>query len=89
MIRQKYLNKNVLESAKERINYIFDEFENIIASISGGKDSTVLAHLALTEANRRNRKIGLWFLDEEVVYQSTVEQIEYLMNLYPENTIKL
>ncbi len=89
MIKQKYLNKNVLEATKERISYIFDEFENIIVSISGGKDSTVLAHLALTEANKRNRKIGLWFLDEEVVYQSTVEQVEYLMNLYPENTIKL
>lgn len=88
MIRQKYINKNVLEAAKERIAYVFDEFENIIVSISGGKDSTVVAHLALTEAHKRNRKIGLFFLDEEVVYQSTIDQVEYLMNLYPENTIK-
>ncbi len=89
MLRQVYVNKTVLEAAKERISYIFDEFENIIVSISGGKDSTVLTHLALTEAHRRNRKIGLFFLDEEVVYESTIKQIEYLMNLYPENTIPL
>jgi predicted phosphoadenosine phosphosulfate sulfurtransferase len=89
MLKQVYIPKNVITAAKERISYIFDEFENIIVSISGGKDSTTLAHLALIEAHKRNRKIGIFFLDEEVVYDSTVKQIEYLMNMYPENTIKL
>jgi predicted phosphoadenosine phosphosulfate sulfurtransferase len=89
MLKQVYINKTVLEAARERIAYIFDEFNNIIVSISGGKDSTTLAHLALTEARRRGRKIGLFFLDEEVVYDSTIKQIEYLMDLYPENTIRL
>lgn len=83
-----YSNKNVLEAAQERISYIFDHFESIVVSISGGKDSTVVAHLALEEAKRRNRKIGLFFLDEEVVYQSTIDQVEYLMSYYPENTIR-
>ena len=81
--------KNVLDAARDRISFVFDNFEQIIVSISGGKDSTVLAHLALLEANKRGRKIGLFFLDEEVVYQSTIDQIEYLMGLYPENTSKL
>lgn len=89
MLKQIYVNKNVFESAKERMSYIFDEFENVIVSISGGKDSTVLAHLALLEAHKRKRRIGLFFLDEEVVYDSTIKQIEYLMNLYPENTIPM
>lgn len=84
----KYSKINVLEATQNRISYVFDNFENIIVSISGGKDSTVLAHLALFEAKKRNRKIGLFFLDEEVVYQATVNQIEYLMSLYPENTIR-
>lgn len=89
MLKQVYINKPVLESARERMAYIFDEFENIIVSISGGKDSTVLAHLALLEAHQRGRKIGIFFLDEEVVYDSTIRQIEYILNLYPENTIPL
>lgn len=89
MLSQVYNNKTVLESARERIEYIFDKFENINVSISGGKDSTVLCHLALKEANKRNRKIGVFFLDEEVVYDSTIKQVEYLMNMYPENTVKL
>lgn len=89
MLRQVYINKDVVTAARERIGYIFDEFENIVVSISGGKDSTVLAHLALSEANRRGRRVGLFFLDEEVVYDSTIEQVDYLMSMYPDNTNRL
>ena len=89
MRKQVYVDHDVLAAARRRVAYVFDEFENVIVSISGGKDSTVLAHLALVEANKRGRKVGLFFLDEEVVYESTVEQVDYLMNLCPENTIRL
>ncbi len=87
--RQVYTDESVLDAARRRIATIFDEFAQIIVSISGGKDSTVLTHLALMEAHRRNRRIGIFFLDEEVVYDSTIKQVEYLMSLYPENTIPL
>lgn len=43
----------------------------------------------MVEAAKRDRKIGIFFLDEEVVYQATVDQVEYLMSLYPENTNRL
>lgn len=89
MPKQCYTGKTVLEGARERIAFVFDTHEQVICSISGGKDSTVLAHLALTEAKKRGRKIGLYFLDEEVVYQSTVEQVDYLMSLFPEVTNRL
>lgn len=85
---KKYTEISVLESAENRVKYIFDNFDSIVVSISGGKDSTVLASLMLKEAERRGRKIGLFFLDEEVVYQSTIDMISYLMGLYPENTIR-
>lgn len=89
MIRQVFLKDNVVQATEKRIAWLFDEFENICVSISGGKDSTVMAYMALKEANKRGRRIGIFFLDEEVVYQSTIEQVRYLMNLFPENTIKL
>jgi len=89
MLRQVFIDKDVVTAAKERIAYIFDEFENITVSVSGGKDSTVLAWLALQEAHKRDRKIGIFFLDEEVVYQSTVDQVQWLMELYPKNTTKI
>lgn len=80
---------NVLEAARARIRFVFDNFREVHVSISGGKDSTVLAHLALLEARRRARKVGLFFLDEEAVYDSTIQMIEYLMELYPEATNRL
>lgn len=89
MLRQVYMQENVVEAAKRRIRYVFDEFGQIIVSISGGKDSTVLCWLALQEARKRGRKIGVFFLDEEAVYQSTIDQVRWLMTLYPENTVKL
>lgn len=89
MIRQTFLNINVVEATRKRIAWIFDNFDHIVVSISGGKDSTVLAYMALQEARKRNRTIGIYFLDEEVVYQSTIDQVRYLMNLYPENTVKM
>lgn len=86
---QRYTGKTVLEAARERIAFVFDHFENIIVSVSGGKDSTVLAHLALSEAHRRGRRIGVFLLDEEVMYQSSVEQVEYLMAMFPEATKRM
>lgn len=90
MLRQVYTKDNVLQAAKRRISYIFDEFENIVVSISGGKDSTAMAHLALSEAHRRGRKIGVMFIDEEVVYESTVKQVKYIMTeVFPDNAVPL
>ena len=43
---KKYLEKNVLEAAKERLTIIFENFDNIYFSVSGGKDSSVMVQLA-------------------------------------------
>lgn len=88
---QVYSNRlTVLDAARQRVSFIFDNFENIHVSISGGKDSTVLAHLMLMEAKRRDRKIGIFFLDEEVVYQSTIDQVTWLIeDVAPEHVIPL
>jgi predicted phosphoadenosine phosphosulfate sulfurtransferase len=89
MLRQHYGNETVLDAARRRVSFIFDHYEQIVTSISGGKDSTVLAHLMLTEAVRRGRRVGLFLLDEEVLYQSSVDQVEHLMTMFPDNTIPL
>lgn len=89
MATQRYSqSKTVLDAARERIAFLFDHHAQIICSISGGKDSEVLAHLALCEARARGRKVILFLLDEEAMYQSSVDMAEYLMSLYPENTIR-
>ena len=90
MKQQVYQHKDVLTAARERISQIFDDYENIVVSVSGGKDSTVLAHLVLSEANKRGRRVGIFFLDEEVDYEATIDQIKYLMfEMYPENAVPI
>lgn len=80
-MRGKFYNKdvNVYQAAKKRMAYIFDNFEKIIVSLSGGKDSTILTHLALEEAKERNRKVYCFFLDQEFEYNSTILHVEELM----------
>ena len=58
-----YKQKNVFEAAKERIKWIFDNFENVSVSVSGGKDSSVVFDLCHKEAVKRNRIIECFFLD--------------------------
>lgn len=72
-------NKSTLEAARERMALIFDNFETINVSISSGKDSTVLYHLALQEAIKRNRKIIVFFQDQEAEYQNSIDLIRKQM----------
>ena len=44
---KKYLTKNVIDAARERITMTFDETERQYIAFSGGKDSSVMFHLSL------------------------------------------
>lgn len=77
-----YLDKNVYDAAKERINFIFDNFKKIYVSFSGGKDSGICTHLMCQEARKRGIKIGLLFIDIEAHYQKTVEFAERMFKQY-------
>ena len=77
-----YDNKNVLTAAKERIAYTFDNFEKIMISFSGGKDSSVMFHLVMEEAILRNRKVGVMLIDFEAQYKHTSSHAERMFDLY-------
>jgi predicted phosphoadenosine phosphosulfate sulfurtransferase len=82
---KKYTNKNVLQATKERVSYMFDEFNKVIVSFSGGKDSTVMLHLVMDEAIKRNRKVCVMFIDLEGQYEYTINHIKECYNLYKEH----
>lgn len=71
-----YLDTNVLDAARQRMSFIFDHYERIVVSYSGGKDSTVLLELARQEAVRRSRQIHAMFIDPEAQYSATIRQVE-------------
>lgn len=75
-----YKDYTVLEAAQRRISKVFDDFNNIYVSVSSGKDSTCLYHLCLAEAIKRDRKINVFFLDQEAEYQGSVDIVRKMMN---------
>ncbi len=77
-----YKDYNVLKASISRIKKVFDDFENIYISFSGGKDSSVMTHLVLDEAKKRNRKVGLLIIDLEAQYEDTIKHIEIMVELY-------
>lgn len=76
------LNTDVFTASLERIKYTFDNFEKIYLSFSGGKDSTVMLHLVMDEAIKRNRKIGLLIVDLEGQYKLTIEHMLSCVDMY-------
>ena len=78
---KKYEEKNVLEAAIERLEIIFNNFDNVYFSVSGGKDSSVMVQLANMVAKKMNKKFDVLFIDLEAQYTKTVEHIEELKKL--------
>ncbi len=77
MIRQ-YIRQNVYEAFQERLHYLFEEFENILVSFSGGKDSGLLLNLTLEFQKKYypDRKIGVFHQDFEAQYTVTSDYVE-------------
>lgn len=84
---KKPLGIDVLTAARERIKYTFDNFEKIYISFSGGKDSSVMVHLVMEEAIKRNVKVGLLFIDLEAQYQYTIQHVKHIFELYKDHII--
>lgn len=77
MIRE-YMEENVYEALQKRLQYIFQEFDNIYLSFSGGKDSGLLLNLVLDFQQKYypDKTIGIFHQDFEAQYTVTTEYIE-------------
>ena len=75
-----YTGKNVFDASLERIEFAFDNFDNLCVSYSGGKDSTLMIQLVNMIAKKRNRKFDVLFIDMEAQYLMTIEHIKTLKN---------
>lgn len=62
---------NVYDASFERVKVIFENFNKIYLSFSGGKDSGVMLNLVLKYMRENNitKKIGLMILDNEANYE--------------------
>ena len=77
MMRQ-YTGQNVYSAQQERLKFIFEEFDNIFVSFSGGKDSGILLNITLDFQQKYypNKKIGVFHQDFEAQYAVTTEYVE-------------
>lgn len=74
-MKRVYKDVDVYEAAKERVAYIFNNFERVYLSFSGGKDSGVMLNLALDYMKENNitRKLGVHVLDNEANYSHSLD----------------
>jgi predicted phosphoadenosine phosphosulfate sulfurtransferase len=81
-IRQKeFLETNVYDKTIERINHIYNTFDKVVVSFSGGKDSTAVLNCALKVAKERNKlPLKVVFFDEEAVHPPTIEYVHRVNN---------
>lgn len=84
-VPKKSIGINVLEAAISRISWTFDNFQKISVSFSGGKDSTVMLHLVMDEAIKRNRRVGLLFIDLEAQFNLTIDHILDCYEMYKDH----
>lgn len=71
---------DVFRAALDRIRWLYDEFETVQVSTSGGKDSTVLLELTVMVAAERGRlPVQAQWLDQECEFEATVDYMRYLM----------
>lgn len=77
-----YLENDVFQEALQRIRFIYDNHDDVIVSMSGGKDSTVLFRMALMVAQERGRlPLKVFWLDQEAEWQATVDYMQEIMEL--------
>ncbi len=77
MVRE-YFEQNVYEAFQQRIKLIFEEFDNIYISFSGGKDSGLLLNMVLEyqKAYYPDRRVAVFHQDFEAQYTVTTEYVE-------------
>lgn len=76
--------QNVFEATLDRIRYVYNEFENVLCMMSGGKDSTVMYECCNIVARELKRKVDVLWLDQEAEWQGTVD---YMKDVFRRNTV--
>lgn len=76
------LGKTTYQAAQERIKWTFDNFEQVMISFSGGKDSSVCLNLFYDYAKENNLldRLAVYHLDYEAQYQATTNFVTEVFN---------
>lgn len=76
-----YRDMDVHDAAIKRFQTVFKEFDNYYASVSGGKDSSIMLQLMAREARKAGKKFSVVYIDLEAQYSATIEHINDLIDI--------
>jgi len=81
-MKRVYKEVNVYDASIERLDFIFEKFERIYLSFSGGKDSGIMLNLVLQYMKERGikRKIGIQILDNEANYELSLDFMKRILD---------
>ncbi len=69
---------NVYDATMARLKLVFDHFEYVYVSFSGGKDSGLLLNMCMEYIRKYapNRRLGVFHMDYEIQYTHTVDYVK-------------
>lgn len=81
---KKYTDQSVYEASQERIKYLYENFDTVLVSFSGGKDSTACLNLIYDYAKEHNllHRTAVYHLDYEAQYQFTTDFVTSVFDGY-------
>jgi predicted phosphoadenosine phosphosulfate sulfurtransferase len=71
-----HIDKTVVQATEDRYHRLYDDFDRVVISFSGGKDSSVALHMAIRVAKQRGElPVEVVHYDEEIVPYDTVDYV--------------
>lgn len=87
ILKKQELAINCYDAALARIDELYDRFDKVVVSFSGGKDSTSALNLTITVATLRRRlPVDCYFFDEEAIHPET---IDYVRRVHQRDDVRL